>query len=84
LKFDIHRADTVVDVQHLTPVLPAVFRLEHSAFRVALERITIGRNPRDVRICRMDSDRTNLTSVIEAGEVPVCTAIGGSIDAAAG
>src|SRR4029079_2374781 len=66
LNLDVHRADAVVDEEHLLPGLAAIGGLEYAALLVPLEGIPIRRNPDDVRVGRVNADRADLAGIVKA------------------
>src|SRR6185369_388349 len=65
LQLEVHRADTVRDKQHFAPRLSAVSCFEHTALVVWFEDVAVSCDPNDVRVCRMNANRADLTGVVE-------------------
>src|SRR5712692_11811174 len=65
LQLDIHRANLIRDEQNLAPRLAAVRRLEDTSVRIRFESVALRRHPNDVRVGRMNANRSNLPGIVE-------------------
>src|SRR5438067_13219305 len=70
LQLDIHCAYAVGNEQNLAPGLSAVRGFEDAALSIRFESVDLRRDPNDVRIRRMNENRSNLDRLEEADELP--------------
>src|SRR5262249_25588090 len=76
-------AGLVVDEQDFLPRLAAVRRAVHAALRSPAERLTDGRDVRDVGILRMDLQLPDLPDVTESDVLPRASRVRRLVDASA-
>ena len=84
LQLNIHSAHVIGNEQNLAPGLSTVRGFEDAPLSIRFESVALRRDPNDVRIRRMNANRSNLARIVEADELPRLPAIGRFVYATSG